>query len=103
MTKHIFDQAIALEAGSDSPDIWLGKTSPAYWNTVGPCGGISAAILTQAMLLHPDLLGEPVSLKVNYPSGVAPGPYSGDGQPCAHQSVYPALDTLADPAGRRRC
>lgn len=75
MTKHIFDQAIALEADPDSPDIWLGKTSPGYWNMVGPYGGISAAILTQAMLLHPALLGEPVALTVNYPSGVAPGPY----------------------------
>ena len=75
MTKHIFDQAIALEADPVRPDTWLGKTSPAYWNMVGPYGGISAAVLTQAMLLHPALLGEPVAITVNYPSGVAAGPF----------------------------
>lgn len=75
MTKHIFDQAIALEADPDSPDTWLGQTSPAYWNMVGPYGGISAAALTQAMLLHPALLGEPVALTVNYPSALVAGPF----------------------------
>lgn len=75
MTKHIFDQAIALQAGPDRPDNWLGQTSPAYWNMVGPYGGISAATLTQAILLHPALLGEPVALTVNYPSAIVAGPF----------------------------
>lgn len=75
MTKHIFDQAISLESDPKQPDTWLGQTSQAYWNMVGPYGGISAAVLTQAILLHPALLGEPVALTVNYPSAVVAGPF----------------------------
>ena len=75
MTKHIFDQAISLEADPDVPNTWVGHTSPAYWNMIGPYGGISAAALTQAILLHPALLGEPVALTVNYPGAIVAGPF----------------------------
>jgi len=77
MNKHPFDQALRLEAaGSDRPDTWLGASSPAYWNMVGPFGGTTAATALQAILLHPSLLGEPIALTVNYASAMAEGPFS---------------------------
>ncbi|MDP3799054.1 MAG: thioesterase family protein [Polaromonas sp.] len=77
MNKHPFDQALRLEAaGSDRPDTWLGASSPAYWNMVGPFGGTTAATALQAILLHPSLLGEPIALTVNYASALAEGPFS---------------------------
>ena len=79
---HPFDQAIALSpAGSNAPDTWLGKTSPAYWNMVGPFGGSTAACAIQAVLKHPLLLGEPVSLTVNYASATNAGPFAVNATP----------------------
>lgn len=77
MNQHLFDQALKLEAaGSDQPHTWLGHTSPAYWNMVGPFGGSTAATALQAVLQHPALLGEPVALTVNYASATVAGPFS---------------------------
>ena len=77
MTKHLFDQALALQpAGSDRPNTWTGATSPAYWNMVGPFGGATAATALQAVLQHPALLGEPVSLTVNYAAATAEGAFT---------------------------
>lgn len=77
MNKHPFDQALRLEAaGSDRPNTWLGASSPAYWNMVGPFGGTTAATALRAILLHPSLLGEPIALTVNYASAMAEGPFS---------------------------
>lgn len=45
----------------------------AYWNMVGPYGGITAAQMLQAVLQHPDLLGEPLSITVNFAGPVAEG------------------------------
>ena len=70
---HPFDTAIALVAAE--PGNFTGCTSPAYENMVGPYGGITAAVLVQAVSLHPECLGEMTALTVNYASGVAPGPY----------------------------
>ncbi len=77
MKPHPFDEALRLEAaGSDRPDTWLGASSPAYWNMLGPFGGTTAATALQAILQHPSLLGEPVALTVNYASALAEGPFS---------------------------
>lgn len=72
MTLHVFDQALALAAqpGGD----FVGTPSPAYWNMVGPYGGITAAMLLNAVLLHPQRLGDPLSLTINYASAVGAGP-----------------------------
>ena len=79
---HPFDQAITLSpAGSNAPDTWLGETSPAYWNMVGPFGGSTAACAIQAVLKHPLLLGEPVSLTVNYASATNAGPFAVNATP----------------------
>ena len=58
-----------------------GHTSPAYANMVGPYGGLSAAVLLQAVLKHPALLGAPVSLTINFCAGMADGAYAVHAQP----------------------
>ena len=70
---HPFDSAIALTV-TKAGDV-TGCTSPAYENMVGPYGGITAAVLVQAVTGHADCLGEIAALTVNYASGVAPGPF----------------------------
>src|SRR5690606_33782744 len=69
---HPFDEAIRLEALAEGE--FAGHSSPAYWNMVGPYGGITAAQLLQAMLQRPERLGDPVSLTVNFAGPVADGP-----------------------------
>jgi acyl-CoA thioesterase len=70
----LFDQALRLTALTKGH--YSGTTSPAYWNMVGPFGGITAATTLNAVLLHPDLLGEPISLTVNYAGPIAAGPFT---------------------------
>ncbi|MDA0224776.1 MAG: thioesterase family protein [Proteobacteria bacterium] len=74
MTNHPFDAAIALEPQADGS--FLGHTSAAYANMVGPYGGITAAQALTAVLRHPQCLGEPVALTVNYAAAVADGAFS---------------------------
>ena len=71
---HSFDQALVLE--STAPGLFRGHTSPAYWNMVGPFGGITAATALRAILLHPDRLGDPLSLTVNYAGALSTGPFT---------------------------
>ena len=79
MSAHPFDAALTLrEIG---PGRYAGRTSPAYWNMVGPFGGITAAIVLRAVLLHPQLLGEPMSLTVNYAGAMVEGPFEVQVQP----------------------
>ena len=47
-TVHPFDHAVQLTKQSDG--LWLGHTSPAYGNMVGPFGGITSAVLLNAIL-----------------------------------------------------
>ena len=46
--SHPLDAALAL--ASSVPGQYAGQTSAAYWNMVGPFGGITAATLLQAVL-----------------------------------------------------
>ncbi|MBS0292444.1 MAG: thioesterase family protein [Proteobacteria bacterium] len=71
---HPFDDALALTPGA--PDCFSGRTTPGYWNMVGPYGGITAATLLQAVLRHPLLLGEPLSLTVNFAAAVGEGAFT---------------------------
>ena len=73
MKKHAFDAALALEPVA--PGRYAGTTSPAYWNMVGPFGGTTAATVLNAVLRHPDLLGTPLSITVNYAGALAQGPF----------------------------
>lgn len=82
MTPHPFDEAIALQLqGDETNGHWLGHTSAPYGNFVGPFGGISAAQMLNAVLLHPKRLGDPVSLTVNYCAAVADGEISIQARP----------------------
>lgn len=72
---HPFDDALALTADSQAPGRYLGRTSPAYANMVGPFGGVTAATLLHAVLSHPDRHGDPVALTVNYAGAVADGEF----------------------------
>ena len=71
---HLFDDALALQA--QAPGVYVGRTTKAYWNMVGPFGGITAATLLQAVLQHPQLLGDPLSLTVNYAGAVSEGEFT---------------------------
>ena len=42
---------------------------------VGPFGGVTAAIMLRAIELHPDRLGEPVALTVNFAAPIADGDF----------------------------
>lgn len=70
---HPFDDAIALTRNEHGD--FLGRTTPAYRNMVGPFGGITAAVLLNAVLQHPDRLGDPTSLTVNFAGPVPDGPF----------------------------
>lgn len=70
---HPFDGAIALAPQGDGG--WQGRTSPAYANMIGPYGGITAAQVLNAVLQHPDRLGDPLALTVNYAAAVADGAF----------------------------
>lgn len=74
MSPHPFDQALALQPQPDGQ--LAGTTSPAYWNMVGPYGGITAAIALQAVMQHPERLGDPIALTVNYAAGMPEGAFS---------------------------
>ena len=71
---HPFDLAIALH--DDGPNRSTGSTHPAWGNMVGPFGGITAATALQGVLRHPDLLGVPVALTVNFVAALGPAPFS---------------------------
>jgi len=78
-SAHPFDSAIAL-----TPlglNLWQGHTSPAYGNMVGPFGGLTAAQALQAVLLHPQRLGEPVTLTVNFAAGLTDGDFVVEARP----------------------
>jgi len=70
---HPFDAAIRLTP--DGELRYAGATLPAYANMVGPFGGTTSAVLLQAALLHPERLGEPIALTVNFAGPIADGPF----------------------------
>jgi Thioesterase-like superfamily len=77
---HLFDEALALQP---SPTLGnhSGHTHPAWQNMVGPYGGITAAVMLKAVMLHPDRLGEPVALTVNFCTAVAQGAFEVQAKP----------------------
>ena len=76
---HPLDKALALE--SVTPGQYRGHTSPGYWNMVGPYGGATVATALRAVLLHPQLLGEPLSLTVNFAAALTAGPFTVQAEP----------------------
>jgi acyl-CoA thioesterase len=79
MSVGAFDSAIALQPQADSS--FTGHTSPAYANMVGPFGGVTAAQALQAVLQHPQRLGDPVALTVNFCAALADGPFTVNARP----------------------
>ena len=75
---HPFDAALSLTDTDDGR--LLGQTHCGYWNQVGPYGGITAAVILQAILRRPERLGDPLSLTVNYAGPVAEGAFELDVQ-----------------------
>jgi len=75
MSMHPFDKAIALEHSDIRVGHFTGATSPDYWNMVGPFGGATAAIALQSVLRHPDLLGTPIALTVNFAVALEAGAF----------------------------
>jgi len=74
MSTHPFDTAIALQPGEAGT--FQGHTSTAYANFIGPYGGITAAQCLNAVLQHPQRLGDPVAFTVNFAAAVADGTFS---------------------------
>jgi acyl-CoA thioesterase len=74
-----FDGATALVAAGENE--WQGHTSPAYGNMVGPFGGVTAAQALAAVMQHPQRLGEPVALTVNFAAALADGPFTVHARP----------------------
>lgn len=79
MSNFDFDQAIALQ--SLGTGRYSGNTHAAWMNMVGPFGGMTAAVMLQAVMQHPDRLGNPVSLTVNFCAGVAEGAFEVTAKP----------------------
>ena len=69
--SHVFDEAITVQAQSNG--VFHAVTHDAYNNMVGPFGGITAATVVNALQQHPDVLGGPLALTINYAAPVANG------------------------------
>lgn len=69
---HPLEAATALTWHGDH---WVGHTNKEYWAFLGPYGGATAAVLLRAALDHPDRIGDPLALTVNYCAPVAEGPF----------------------------
>ena len=74
MSEHAFDDAVRLQPQGEGG--WLGATSPAYGNMIGPFGGVTAAQALNGVLQHPQRLGDPISLTVNFAAALADGPFT---------------------------
>lgn len=76
---HPFDRATALDpTGKNS---WTGVTSEDYWAFVGPFGGVLSALLLRSVLEHPDRLGRPLALTVNFCAPLAKGAFGVSARP----------------------
>lgn len=85
IVSHAFDRAVALEplapGAAGAPRCFRGHTSAEYANMVGPFGGITAAQALQAVMLHPDRLGDPVAFTGNFAAALAHGAFTAEAQP----------------------
>lgn len=73
--SHPFDAATRVTAGDSR---WTGHTSADYWAFVGPFGGITAATMLRALMEHPERLGDPLAVTVNFCAPIAQGPFDLD-------------------------
>src|SRR5690606_11858707 len=70
---HPFDEASRLTRRDDG--VLVGSTSPAYWNSGGPFGGMPAAVMLRAVLEDPSRQGTPVAMTINFGGLVAEGEF----------------------------
>jgi acyl-CoA thioesterase len=71
---HPFDQAITLTRVDG--DVYAGHTSEHYWNAISPFGGTTVATLLQAILTHPQRLGDPLAMTVNFAGPIRQGEFT---------------------------
>jgi acyl-CoA thioesterase len=71
MTDHYFDHALQLEPQEEGH--YLGHTSEHYWNMISPFGGTTIATALQAILQHPQRLGDPLAMTVNFAGPIQKG------------------------------
>ncbi len=71
---HEFDHSLKLEALAEG--LFATQTSEPYWNSFGPFGGWTAALLLKTVTADPRAIGTPVSLSVNYIAGLKPGGFT---------------------------
>ena len=71
--SHPLDRALDLQVVD--ADVVRGRTDAEWANMVGPFGGITAAVLLRAIESHPDRLGEPVALTVNFAAPIVDGEF----------------------------
>ena len=86
---HPLDLATNLELNNDG--LWLGHTQPAYGNMVGPFGGVTSAVMLNAVLKHQNRLGDPVSLTVNFAGPIEDGALHHPSPSPENQSLDTAL------------
>ncbi len=70
---HPFDAAVRLSA--EGGNRFSGTTSAAYANMVGPFGGITCAVLLQAVLVHEQRQGDPIASTVNFAAPIVDGAF----------------------------
>lgn len=79
MTMHNFDEAVQLTPLEGNS--FAGELTESYNNMVGPFGGITAATLLQAVMQHPERIGTPVSLTVNFAGPLTLGDFTIEATP----------------------
>jgi acyl-CoA thioesterase len=74
-SRHPLDEATSLVADPCRPGRRLGHTNKHYWAFIGPFGGATAAALLRAALDHPERIGDPLALTVNYCAPIVDGEF----------------------------
>ena len=77
--SHPFDEGVALEWQGEHRA--RGRTHAAWRNFIGPFGGLTAAQAMHAILMHPQRLGDPIALTVNFAAAIADGEFDVVAQP----------------------
>ena len=67
--RHPLDEAIELT--QTAPGRYTAHTHPAYANAVGPFGGVTAALLLNAAIRHPQALGVPIAQTVHFAAPIS--------------------------------
>ena len=89
ITRHPFDEALTLtpvapgahESERSAHGHFEARPHPAYANMVGPFGGVTAAQALAPVLAHPQRLGEPLALTVNFAAPVLDAPLRLEARP----------------------